>query len=696
MSRIKLGVDIDGLDKVNENIENAEKSAGNLRKEFVEARKEVDRLAASDVVNQDELDEAIRKMAEIKDELNGINEEVNIFASGSKYEVVSNAFGSIGKSLVSLDFGKAEARAQSFAKAASNISFGDAITSLKQLGNTFVTVGRALLTNPLFLLGAVLAGIALAIGKVMKEMGLLKIITEAVGKVFDGVLKVIENLIFKITDFFGITNKEQREATAALEENTLALQRNADAIDSRNKKAISAIDNEIRMNKLLGKETEELERQKIKLIQETQKARLLASVEELKAAKASGKATEEEINKLKQLVVEQTAALKQTNNDLVFFDKQQEVRRQQAADKEVEDRRKLNERLRKEREAADKKDAEDRLKALKTIEDLVLQNAEEGIEKEIELNRVKYERLIEDTKNNENLLQNEKDAIIEQLRKQEAEKEAEIRKEFDEKEKEDLRQTEEAKAQIRNEFRLRALEGEELEIEQQRLSYEADLVRLNEALNNELISETEHKALLQQLEQEHSNKLDEIRNNAAEKEKAREEELRNFKIAAVSNSFSTIANLATLFADGNEKTAKRAFEIQKAASIGEALVNTYSSATAAFKSLSGIPVVGPGLGIAAAAAATSAGLANVAAIRRQKFGGSAATVTPPVIDQTTAPDVAPTPPSFFGDENVDRDVVNESERGSRQIGAVRTFVVESDISETQSRLNKYQQRSEIG
>ena len=694
MSRIKLGVDVDGLDKVNENLENAEKSAGNLRKEFIEARKEVDRLAASDVVNQDELDEAIKKMAEIKDELNDINEEVNIFASGSKYEVVSNAFGSIGKSLVSLDFGKAEARAQSFAKAASNISFGDAITSLKQLGNTFVTIGRALLTNPLFLLAAVLAGIALAVGKVLKEMGLLKMITEAVGKVFDGVLKVIENLIFKITDFFGITNKEQREATAALEENTLALQRNADAIDSRNKKAISAIDNEIRMNKLLGKETEELERQKIRLIQETQKARLLASVEELKAAKASGKATEEEIDKLKQLVVEQTAALRQTTSDLVFFDKQQEIRRQKESDKEVADRRALNERIRKERENADKKDAEDRLKALKTIEDLVLQNAEQGIDKEIELNRVKYERLIEDTKNNENLLQSEKDAIIEQLRKQEAEKEAEIRKEFEAQELEDLRQNEEAKAAIRNEFKLRGLEGEQLEIEQQRLSYEADLFRLNEALNNELISETEHKALLEQLEQEHQDRLGEIRNDAVEREKQREEELRNFKIAAVSDGFSTIANLATLFADGSEKTAKRAFEIQKAASIGETLVNTFASATAAFKTATA--VAGPIAGGIAAAAATSAGLANVAAIRRQKFGGSAAAAVAPTISAPTAPEQAPTPPSFFGDENVDRDVVNESERGTRQIGAVRTFVVESDISETQSRLNKYQQRSEIG
>ncbi|CAM5382683.1 hypothetical protein [Rhodanobacter lindaniclasticus] len=57
--------------------------------------------------------------------------------------------------------------------------------------------------------------------------------------------------------------------------------------------------------------------------------------------------------------------------------------------------------------------------------------------------------------------------------------------------------------------------------------------------------------------------------------------------------------------------------IGKAAAIAQAIINTYQSATAAYAALAGIPYIGPALGIAAAAAAVAAGLANVQQIRAQ-------------------------------------------------------------------------------
>lgn len=74
--------------------------------------------------------------------------------------------------------------------------------------------------------------------------------------------------------------------------------------------------------------------------------------------------------------------------------------------------------------------------------------------------------------------------------------------------------------------------------------------------------------------------------------------------------------------------SREMFEIGKAAAIGQALINTYQSATGAYAALSGIPYVGPFLGAAAAAAAIVAGLANVAAIKSQSFGGSGGGATP--------------------------------------------------------------------
>jgi hypothetical protein len=103
-----------------------------------------------------------------------------------------------------------------------------------------------------------------------------------------------------------------------------------------------------------------------------------------------------------------------------------------------------------------------------------------------------------------------------------------------------------------------------------------------------------------------------------------EEVLKNQKIDGVKNTLTTIGNLAQLFAGESEEQQKKAFKVQKAVSIAQALIDTYASATAAFKSLAGVPVVGVGLGIAAAAAAVTGGLLNVKQIASTEFQGSGA------------------------------------------------------------------------
>ena len=73
-----------------------------------------------------------------------------------------------------------------------------------------------------------------------------------------------------------------------------------------------------------------------------------------------------------------------------------------------------------------------------------------------------------------------------------------------------------------------------------------------------------------------------------------------------------------------EKQQKKGFENSKKIQIAQALIQTYSSATAAFSSLAGIPVVGPVLGGLAAAAAVAGGLAQVAMIKKTTFQGGGA------------------------------------------------------------------------
>jgi hypothetical protein len=85
------------------------------------------------------------------------------------------------------------------------------------------------------------------------------------------------------------------------------------------------------------------------------------------------------------------------------------------------------------------------------------------------------------------------------------------------------------------------------------------------------------------------------------------------------------ANVATIF---GEQTA-----IGKAAAIAQTTIATYEGATKAYSALAGIPVIGPGLGIAAAGAAIAAGLANVKKILAVNSGlpgggGTKATIPP--------------------------------------------------------------------
>lgn len=61
--------------------------------------------------------------------------------------------------------------------------------------------------------------------------------------------------------------------------------------------------------------------------------------------------------------------------------------------------------------------------------------------------------------------------------------------------------------------------------------------------------------------------------------------------------------------------------LYKAAAITQTIIETYKGATAAYASLSTIPIVGPALGVAAAAAVTAAGLANVGRIRSAREQG---------------------------------------------------------------------------
>lgn len=97
--------------------------------------------------------------------------------------------------------------------------------------------------------------------------------------------------------------------------------------------------------------------------------------------------------------------------------------------------------------------------------------------------------------------------------------------------------------------------------------------------------------------------------------------------------FGNLAGAMMNFYDATGQKSKEFFVMYKAMAIAQTAIATYQSAVEAYKSLVGIPIVGPALAAAAAAAAVTFGLSNIARIASMQpgstGGGSAAGASSP-------------------------------------------------------------------
>jgi len=112
---------------------------------------------------------------------------------------------------------------------------------------------------------------------------------------------------------------------------------------------------------------------------------------------------------------------------------------------------------------------------------------------------------------------------------------------------------------------------------------------------------------------------------AREEQKVRDEQeaqdkkdLIALQINTVKGGFDLLGELATTFAGNSEKAQRKAFNIQKAASIASALIDTYTAAAGVFRDTKG----GLPIRIAATTIAVGAGLARVAQISKTQFNST--------------------------------------------------------------------------
>ena len=352
-------------------------------------------------------DKLNQKAAALKDRMAEVNEQVAVFATGSKYEQVSNSLGEIGAGLRDMDFDRVTNGAKLFAQTSKSITFKDAIGSLKQMGSAFVSIGKTILTNPLFLIVAVVGAIIAAVIALLDELGILKVIFKAVGDAIGWVIQQLKDFL----DWIGLTDYAAEESAAKQAE---AQEKIAQSHADKRAKVTDAYDHEIRLAQIAGENTVEMERQKQYAIIETSREEIAALRLKMEAMKAAGTLTKEKADEIRAAITELKTGIREASQEIQVINATEVADNKAANEKKAADNKAASDKRKADRE----QEKADRLAASRMIQDAELDLMKEGIEKERKEQNLKYERLIQDTLANKKLEQDEKDKLEIALKEQ--------------------------------------------------------------------------------------------------------------------------------------------------------------------------------------------------------------------------------------------------------------------------------------
>ena len=233
--------------------------------------------AIAEATDPEQMAALSERAGELKDKIADANDAANVFASGSKFEQVSNSLGGIKDSLMSLDFEEANQKAKVFSQVLGKINPAELGKSFKGLmgvigtmGGAFVKLGATILANPLFLLVAVITAVVVAVGAFMNKLGLLQPILDGIKAAIGAVV----DAFYAVTDAIGLTShaeEEQAEKQKAHTEAQIAnIDREIEAQERRKAQITTAYNlqdaqfkRDIELAKAEGKSTYELEKQRI-------------------------------------------------------------------------------------------------------------------------------------------------------------------------------------------------------------------------------------------------------------------------------------------------------------------------------------------------------------------------------------------------------------------------------------------------
>lgn len=551
---------------------------------------------------------------------------------------ISSSFASVGSTL------KQNIQDYGVLGTAGKTAISGLTKGFKGLKGIVQNVGAILKANPIFTLATILMPIIGAIQEFIMNLEFVQAIFKAVGEVLGFVIDLLKSF----SDWLGITSFAEDEAAEKAQQNA----KDRIAINEVLYSSMFAdMQNEISLLQAQGAEIEvivekqlELARVKAEVARQTLKDNAKIIAQEILIAQEAGESTielQKQALQLQQNVKQADANLKileatvsnarKTRADAA----QAELDKQAEADKKArKDAAKARADENKRRLAEEAAFAADREKIRRQIEDLSIASIEDQTTRELEQNRVKYERLVADTLNNEKLLKEEKDKLIASFQAEQLTKDQAIR---DKKLQDDIA-TENTRSNTLRELELQLqqqrfdaiknleIENEEISLEEQRariaeraateeqlaLEKQAlELDKLRQQLEAEALTEEEFALRRQLLEESTEAQITAIREKSTKDrvaiEKAAEDNIKANREAAANAAIGLSDKVLGGIAANLEEGSKAA----KGVAIAQTTIATAQSAVEAFKSTAGIPIVGPVLAPIAAAAAVAFGVAQI-------------------------------------------------------------------------------------
>jgi len=518
--------------------------------------------------NSSKFQELALQAGQVKDQINDASEAMNANA-GSAFERLGNNASLLKDRLLNMDLEGVTSSIKGLAGQVSGLSFKGAMDGIKGLGGALKSLGTALLTNPIFLLVAALVAIGAAIKAILDDQ---RNDVDEANKAIDKSNEQrhnIERLRMAeaagnekaLADLKKKSMQEDIKDTKQKIDNLMWMERQAYGLSEEQAKELDS---------LRGKYAQQRVDYEIYALNEIANLNRMILENEKTVYQSKLSAREIELQSLDEWYAKQMSMAGDNERALEAANDAYFVKKGQITDKYNKEDATKSKAASDKRKADAQKEADALLKAQEEISAQILAWQEEDAAYEVALNAARLKQQEDYYKASESLV-------------------------TDAKEKE-----------------MSALVAE----------YDAlfELANGNAELEKELAEK--QKKDIADIEEKYRKEKEDKDKEAAEKEKARLQSITDFKIQTIQDSLTLISTLTDVFNNGSEKSAKRAFQINKAASIAQTLITTYLSAQKAFASQ--INPLDPSSIVRAqiaAGLAVAGGLANVAKIAKTQFNG---------------------------------------------------------------------------